>query len=208
MIFAEGSVALRPITSRDAEGNRYFSWKQEEQEERVPSFAEARETVEKAWRIVEARPLAGQRAAEIAAAAAERSLTETVGEDQAEAVRKVGPFTWLTQGTAGFGGPPTVSEPNGLVFPGEDFMQAVFTTPAGASTSAFNEPQTFCYVLRVIAVEPDEAELRTRFASSRGEPQRVAMVAQEAFADVFRNWIEGLEENAALNWNREPRFSR
>ena len=205
MIFAEGSIALRPITSRDAEGNRYFSWKQDEQEERVPSFAEARDTVEKAWRIVEARPLAKQRAAEIAAAAAERSLAETVGKEQAEAVRTVGPFTWLTQGTAGFGAPPMVSEPNGLVFPGEAFMQAVFATPAGASTSAFNEPETFCYALRVIAMEPDEAELRTRFTASQGEPRRVAMVAQEAFADVFRNWIEGLEESAALTWNREPR---
>ncbi len=205
MIFAEGSIALRPITSRDAEGNRYFSWKQDEQEERVPSFAEARDTVEKAWRIVEARPLAKQRAAEIAAAAAERSLAETVGKEQAEAVRTVGPFTWLTQGTAGFGAPPMVSEPNGLVFPGAALMQAVFATPAGASTSAFNEPETFCYALRVIATEPDEAELRTRFTASQGEPRRVAMVAQEAFADVFRSWIEGLEESAALTWNREPR---
>jgi hypothetical protein len=47
--------------------------------------------------------------------------------------------------------------------------------------------------------------LRTRFTASQGEPRRVAMVAQEAFADVFRNWIEGLEESAALTWNREPR---
>ncbi|MEY3032852.1 MAG: hypothetical protein RLZZ622_1327 [Planctomycetota bacterium] len=208
MIFAEGSIALRPITSRDAEGNRYFSWKQAEQEERVPSFAEARETVEKAWRIVEARPLAQQRAAEIAAAAAERSLPETVGKEQAEAVRTVGPFTWLTQGSAGFGAPPRISQPKDLVFPGEAFMQAVFATPAGMSTSAFNEPQTICYALRVITSEPDEAELRTRFASSRGEPQRVAMVAQEAFADVFRNWIEGLETSAGLTWNREPRQMR
>jgi len=208
MIFAEGSIALRPITSRDAEGNRYFSWKQDEQEERVPSFAEARETVEKAWRIVEARPLAQQRAAEIAAAAAERSLAETVGKEQAEAVRTVGPFTWLTQGSAGFGAPPRISQPKDLVFPGEAFMQVVFATSAGMSASAFNEPQTICYALRVITSEPDEAELRTRFASSRGEPQRVAMVAQEAFADVFRNWIEGLEASAGLTWNREPRQMR
>jgi hypothetical protein len=87
-------------------------------------------------------------------------------------------------------------------------MQAVFATSAGMSTSAFNEPQTICYALRVITSEPDEAELRTRFASSRGEPQRVAMVAQEAFADVFRNWIEGLEASAGLTWNREPRQMR
>jgi hypothetical protein len=34
------------------------------------------------------------------------------------------------------------------------------------------------------------------------------MVAQEAFADVFRNWIEGLEASAGLTWNREPRQMR
>ena len=56
-MFGDGIIPLRPVTSRDAEGNRYFSWKQDDQEERVPDFAEARDTVEKAWRIVEARPL-------------------------------------------------------------------------------------------------------------------------------------------------------
>ena len=208
LVFAEGSVALRPITSRDSEGNRYFSWKQGQQEERVPSFAEARETVEKAWRIVEARPLAAQRAADIAAAVGEEGLAETVGEEQAEAVRVVGPFTWLSQGMAGFGAPPTLSEPNGLVLPGEALMRAVFAAGPGKTVSAFNEPQTICYCLRVIALEPDEAELRTRFASSGGEPQRVAMVAQEAFADVFRNWIEVLEQQSDLTWNREPRPMR
>ena len=205
MIFAEGSVALRPLTSRDTEGNRYFSWKQDEQEERVPNFAEARETVEKAWRIVQARPLAEKRAADIAAAAGEKGLAETVGEDEAKNVRVVGPFTWLTQGMAGFGAPPALSQPSGLVFPGEALMEAVFRTAASGTASAFNEPQTVCYALRVIALEPDEDELRARFAGSRGEPQRVAMVAQETFADVFRNWLDGLEQAARLTWNREPR---
>jgi hypothetical protein len=34
------------------------------------------------------------------------------------------------------------------------------------------------------------------------------MVAQEAFADVFRNWIEVLEQQSDLTWNREPRPMR
>ena len=212
MIFGEGGIALRPITSRDAEGNRYFSWKQDDREERVPTFAEARETVEKAWRIVAARPQAEKRAAELVATAGEKSLKDVVGdvvgEEAAEQVLTVGPFTWLTEGAAGFGAPPLLSSPNGLVMPGEALMQAVFTTPAGAGATAFNEPQTFCYALRVIAHEPAEAELRERFSETQGDQRRIAMVAQQAFAEVFTDWIDGLETQAGLTWKRDPRPAR
>ncbi len=205
MIFGEGAIALRPLTSRDAEGNRYFSWKQEDREERVPTFAEARETVLKAWRIVQARPLAKQRADEIAAAASERGLAEIVGKEAAEQVRTVGPFAWLTEGAAGFGAPPTLSTPQDLVMPGEDLMRAVFSTEAGQGATAFNQPQTFCYALRVITFEPAEADLRTRFTEAQGDQRRLAMVAQESFAEVFTTWMTGLEESAGLTWNRDPR---
>jgi len=208
MIFGEGAIVLRPLTSRDAEGNRYFSWKQEDREERVPTFAEARETVLKAWRIVQARPLAKQRADEIAAAASERGLAEIVGKEAAGQVVTVGPFAWLTEGAAGFGAPPTLSTPQGLVMPGEDLMRAVFSTEAGQGTTAFNQPQTFCYALRVITFEPAEAELRSRFTEAQGDQRRLAMVAQESFAEVFTTWMTGLEESAGLTWNRDPRPAR
>ena len=205
MIFGEGGIPLRPITSRDAEGNRYFSWKQDDQEERVPGFDEARETVEKAWRIVAARPEAEKRAAEIAALVGKKTLKEVVGEEAAEKVLTVGPFTWLTEGGAGFGAPPTLSSPNGLVMSGESLMKEVFTTPAGAGTTAFNEPQTVCYALRVITNEPAEAELRKRFTETQGDQRRIGMVAQQAFAEVFTDWIDGLEKQAGLSWKRDPR---
>lgn len=208
MIFGEGAISLRPLTSRDAEGNRYFSWKQEDREERLPTFAEARETVLKAWRIVQARPLAKQRADEIAAAASEQGLAEIVGKEAAAQVVTVGPFPWLTEGAAGFGAPPTLSTPQGLVMPGEDLMRAVFSTKAGQGTTAFNQPQTFCYALRVITFEPAEAELRTRFTEAQGDQRRLAMVAQESFAEVFTTWMTGLEESAGLTWNRDPRPAR
>jgi hypothetical protein len=212
MIFGEGGITLRPITSRDAEGNRYFSWKQDDREERVPTFAEARETVEKAWRIVAARPEAEKRAAEIAATAGDSSLQdvvgEVVGEEAAEQVLTVGPFTWLTEGAAGFGAPPQLSSPNGLVMPGEALMRAVFTTATGTGATAFNEPQTFCYALRIIAHEPAEAELQERFSETQGDQRRIAMVAQQAFAEVFTDWIDGLESQAGLAWKRDPRPAR
>ena len=84
--------------------NRYFSWKQDDQEERVPTFTEARSNVEKAWRIVEARPLALTQAKNLAAKVDEKGFAEAVSKDELEAVREIGPFTWLTQGSAGVNG--------------------------------------------------------------------------------------------------------
>ena len=75
-MFADGTITLRPVTSRDAEGNRYFSWKQDDQEERVPTFTEARSNVEKAWRIVEARPLALTQAKNLAAKVDEKGFAD------------------------------------------------------------------------------------------------------------------------------------
>lgn len=205
MIFGDGGIPLRPITSRDAEGNRYFSWKQDDQEERIPTFAESRETVEKAWRIVAARPQAEKRASEIASEAGEKTLKEAVGEEAGEKVLTVGPFTWLTEGSAGFGAPPMLSSPSGLVMPGESLMRAVFTTPVNAGTTAFNEPQTFCYALRVIGHKPAEDDLRKRFAETQGDQRRIGMVAQQAFGEVFTDWIDGLEKQTGLTWKRDPR---
>jgi hypothetical protein len=57
-MFGAGSMSLRPIRSRDVEGNRYLSWRTEDQPEFTPSFETARSGVERAWRIVEGRSLA------------------------------------------------------------------------------------------------------------------------------------------------------
>lgn len=205
-MFADGTITLRPVTSRDAEGNRYFSWKQDDQEERVPTFTEARSNVEKAWRIVEARPLALTQAKNLAAKVDEKGFTGSVSKDELEAVREIGPFTWLTQGSAGVNAAPVLSSPKGLVLPGNAMMQKVFSTAEGKSTAVFNEPRTICYVIRVQAFNPKDEELQSRFESVLGDQRRLSMVAQSAFAEIFMDWIAGLEKDLELTWNREPRL--
>ncbi|MEC7294077.1 MAG: hypothetical protein VXU46_04200, partial [Planctomycetota bacterium] len=205
-MFADGTITLRPVTSRDAEGNRYFSWKQDDQEERVPTFTEARSNVEKAWRIVEARPLALTQAKNLAAKVDEIGFSESLSKDELEAVRETGPFTWLTQGSAGVNAAPVLSSPKGLVLSGNAMMQKVFSTAEGKSTAVFNEPRTICYVIRVQAFNPKDEELQSRFESVLGDQRRLSMVAQSAFAEIFMDWIAGLEKDLELTWNREPRL--
>ncbi len=208
VMFGDGTIPLRPVTSRDAEGNRYFSWKQDDQEERVPAFAEARDNVEKAWRIVEARPLALEQATALAAEMDEKGFAESLSKAELEKVQEIGPFTWLTQGAAGVNAAPVLSSPQGLGMPGNAMMQKVFATAEGKNVAVFNEPKTICYVIGVLAFQPPENELQDRFEGVLGDQRRLSMVAQTAFAEVFMDWIAGLEKDLELTWNRDPRLPR
>jgi hypothetical protein len=208
VMFGDGTIPLRPVKSRDAEGNRYFSWKQDDQEERVPAFEEARDNVEKAWRIVEARPLALEQATSLVAKMNEKGFVESLSKAELEKVQDIGPFTWLTQGAAGVNAAPVLSSPQGLAMPGNAMMQKVFATTEGKSVAVFNEPKTICYVIGVLAFQPPENELQNRFEGILGDQRRLSMVAQTAFAEVFMDWIAGLEKDLELTWNRDPRLPR
>lgn len=205
MIFGQGAPTLRPVTSRDVEGDRSISWKTEDQPEFTPTFQAARADVERAWRIVEARSLARKKAEEIAGKVdAGETLAAAVGAAEPK-VEKVGPFTWLTQGTAPLGTPPSLSQPEGISMPGEEFMQAVFGLEPGKATVAFNEPRTVCYVIRLDAFEPPLEKLREKFMEARDDQRRLAMVAQRETSRAAAAWVEALENRHSLTWHREPR---
>ncbi|MCE2727849.1 MAG: hypothetical protein LW698_13915 [Planctomycetaceae bacterium] len=206
MIFGQGAPTLRPVTSRDVEGNRSISWKTEDQPEFTPSFQSARADVERAWRIVEARSLARNKAEEIARqVGAGQTLAAAVATTPELKAEKVGPFTWLTQGTVPLGTPPSLSQPEGISMPGEEFMQAVFGLEPGNATVAFNEPRTVCYVIRLDGLEPPLEKLRTRFMEARDDQRRLAMVAQRETSRASAAWVEALEKRHAVTWHREPR---
>ena len=207
-IFGQNTMPLRPVTSRDAAGNRYLSWKTEDQAEFVPTFEKVRDNVEFSWRIVEGRGLARKKAEDIAAqaSAAKQSLEATVAGREGLKVAQVGPFAWLSGGAVP-GAAPFVTQPEGVEMPGDEFMKAVFALEPGQTAVAFNEPRTVCYGIRLVNLEPPAAELRDQFVESRSDPRRTGMVAQQEFSESFGRWIEGLEKQYALKWNRQPRFA-
>lgn len=210
MMFGRGSLLLRPATSRDIDGNRYLSWKIEDRPEFTPTFEEAKANVEKAWRIVEARELARTKATEIARKAeAEKATLEAAvaGRTDVKATQ-VGPFTFLTQGSAPLDAPAVLSSPKGLDLPGEAFMKAVFALEPGGTAVVFNEPETVCYCVRLVSYEPTADELRQRFLDDREDQSRLAMVSQRQYQRQFGEWVGSLDKKYAVEWKRPPRIAR
>ncbi len=206
MIFGPGAQALQPVTSRDIEGTRYLSWKTEDQPEFTPSFQSARDDVLRAWRIVEARPLARKAAEEVAAEVKAGKTLESVAAARGSLeVAKVGPFTWLTRGTAPFGSAPELSQPDGLAMPGEELMRAVFDLEPGQTAVAFNEPKTVCYAIRLVSLEPDDARLKELFLASSTDPRRLATVAEDDTRAVYDRWMKSIQDRYAVSWKRDPR---
>jgi hypothetical protein len=204
-MYGEGAPSLRPVTSRDVAGDRYISWKIEDQPEFTPSFEAARPQVEQAWKIVAGRPLARKKAeAIVAEAAGKPSLRDGLPSGQNLEVEQVGPFSWLTQGSFPQGTPPTLSDPAGLVMPGESLMQAVFMLEPGQATVAFNEPKTICYAIRRQSRDPEQEALRTKFLAEKDDQRRIGMVAQREFSEAMTGWFEALEAREGLEWKRQP----
>lgn len=205
-MFFPTTPLLRPIGSGGVTGDRYLSWKTEDEPAFVPTFEAKREDVERAWRIVEARPLARSAAEAIVKAAGAGSLAEAAAaqpEPRFETVT-AGPFTWLARGGQPFGSPPAPSQPEGLSMPGDEFMQAVFALEPGGTAVAFNEPRTVCYAIRLVSYEPDEEALRTMFLDTRTDQRRLAPIAQQEEARAVDAWIGDIEKRYALTWKRPP----
>ena len=205
MVYGQGAVGLRALKSRSMDGARYLSWRTVDEPEFVPTFETARPNVERAWKIVKARGLAQKRAEEIAAKnAAAESLEAAIAGDESLQVFKVGPFFWLSPQAAA-SGMPQISQPAGVVIPGNEFMSAVFSLKPGATAVAFNEPKTVCYCIRLIDLEPSAEVLKERFVETRSDPRTTAVAAQDEFSRSFGGWIEGLESRYQLQWKRKPR---
>jgi len=205
MLFSPDAARWRPVATRDFAGNRYLSWKTEDRPEFTPAFADVRDDVEQVWRLMEARPLAKQRAEKLAAAAAGKELTAAIAGQEGVEVTKVGPFTWLTRGTAPFGSAPVISQPAGVQMAGGEFMEAVFGLEPGGTATAFNEPKTICYCIRLVAYEPEEAILQERFTDDSADPRRLAMLADDEVRDVRDRWMAGIEKRYGVEWKRDPR---
>jgi hypothetical protein len=205
LVLTPAAPRFRPVTTRDIAGAQYLSWKTEDRPEFTPPFAEIKSEVERVWKLLESRPLAKKRAEEIASAAKDQSLADAIKGREGLAAASVGPFTWLTRGTAPFGSGPVLSDPDGVEMAGEAFMQAVFSLEPGQTTVVFNEPKTVCYAIRLVSYEPDDAALQGRFREATTDPRRLASLAEGETREVYERWLADIERKSGVTWVRSPR---
>jgi hypothetical protein len=84
-------------------------------------------------------------------------------------------------------------------------MRAVFSLEPGQTAVAFNEPETVCYAIRLVAYEPDDSTLQGRFRDATTDPRRLAGLAEGETREVYERWLADIERKSGVTWVRSPR---
>ncbi|MBX7166910.1 MAG: hypothetical protein K1X74_11320 [Pirellulales bacterium] len=191
---------------QDQAGNRYIFWVSESTADQIPTFAEAKAEVLKAWKFEQARPLA-RKAAEALAAKAQSaaSLKEGLASDPNIKVELTGSFSWMTEGGVPFQTaqvPPRISQVPNVDQPGNEFMLDVFRLAEGETGVAMNGPESVAYVVRVLQYEPSEVVLRERFLAEQLSTYTNAGRPEQR--DVYLAWVDQIKSDAGVSWVRQP----
>ncbi len=192
-----------------AEDHYFLFWTTEQQEESVPDWDDAnvRQRVLEAWKLVQARDLARDRAETLAERVREsgETLAEFFGDDSQQEVVQAGPFSWMTYGDVPpmlAREPPRISEVEGVDFTGHVFMRDVFSLDEGELGVTMNQPETFAYVVRMDSLVPPRTVLWEGFLVD--DFGKYAAAGAPTFRQMQTAWQEQVEEAAGLEWKREP----
>jgi hypothetical protein len=181
----------------------YLYWRTQVEEPVKPTYEQAREDVLKAWKLQQAfKHAQTEAAAKAEKARSARSLKDVF--DPALVITTP-PFSWMTTGALGFGR-LDISPVPGIELAGTEFMEAVFALKPGETGTAPNNAHTVVYVVRVLAQEPSDENLREQFLESghvafmpESPTWQISQVEnQKISADFFK----GLEKDMRLVWNR------
>ena len=199
---AEETTDVAPEDAAPDEKHIYLFWKTAQQPEKVPALDAIRADVVKAWKMVKARDIARKQAEAYAQTArkSDQPLADAL-RDEVVPVSKIGPFTWLTQGSAA-GGTLRYSEVKGAEMAGEEFMKTLFGLPAGGVGVAMNQPQKKVFVIRLLEYTPSDTVLREQFGLERNMRDYYPLV-QRDLAHYYETWLANVEKEAGVVWNTE-----
>lgn len=168
-----------------------------------------RQEVLRTWKMIQARSLARDRAAQLAALAQKsgKPLSEALANEPAITVLESGPFSWLTHGAVSprlflQTPPPRISAVPHVEMAGEEFMETVFRMEPGQVGVAFNQPQTVAYVIRLKAFEPSQEVLWKMFLAERYEDYSSAAIFDQH--KIRSAWMEQIKRSIGFRWERQP----
>jgi hypothetical protein len=202
---------MRPFTSlstTDTAGNRYRFMKTAAKETFVPTFEEAKSEVLNVWKTIEARKLIKARAEELAAEAIKqkKSLKELYGNDKSLTVLEPESFAWLSRNSAdpfGQRTPPQLTEVEGVVDGGDEFMRGVFSLEGDGSVGVtMNNPLTIAYVVHIKSYSPSPQLLRDTYLVDPPMESMTAMANDQR--QIFQTWMADRRKVAKLTWKRDP----
>ena len=205
-VFSDKLTLFQPIRSMDfdftaGKVSEFLVWKVEDKKPYIPSLADVRDEVVKAWKKEKAEKLAETDASAIVTKLKTSGGTEgwkaVLSETQLPLLVQPTLFTWMS-GADQFN--PFLTEVEGIDTAGPEFMQKVFATPANEMVVTTNGPRTVYYAVKVVEFLPAQTELEKRFASDTVQtaPRTIAFSdAQEMFA----TWYGDIEKELEVQWS-------
>jgi hypothetical protein len=201
----------QPVKTVDIDGNRFIAMKISDTPGKVPTLAEVKDEVVKAWKKQQAEELAKKHAEEFAKKAEEAKspLTSFFADNKSIKVIRTDPFSELTGGEASFAGgqmqqqPYRFSQPSEIVAPGPDFLRGVFNLKDGQVGVVQNNDHSIAYVVRVVEHQPNLAGLRTAYMADAFTWQGERLMNQMHGQDVARELDGNIEVTSNLKWDRD-----
>ncbi len=203
---------LQPIsTVARPEGNHFVAMKVSDTPSRVPTLADVRDEVVKAWKFQKAVEIAQKNADEMAKKAQENKepLTTVFADDPSIKVTRTDPFSELTGGDIGVvngqleQSPFRLSQPEGLHAPDPDFMRKVFQLKDGEVVALPSHDHTIVYVVRVVEHQPAINELRTAYLGEANTWSGLNNMMRDHMRDVGSQLIDDITKGAHLEWKRD-----
>jgi len=200
----------QPLTTVDIDGNRYIAMKTSDTPDRVPEFAEVKDDVLRAWKQQRAAELALKHAEEEAKKAKESGsmLADYFSAQESIEVLRTDPFSQYTGGDVAFVGgefqqqPFRLSEPDGVVAAGPEFLQRVFELKDGEVAAVLNHDHSIAYVIRLVEHQDSQDELRSAYlAEANNWPGLRLMIGSHARV-AAASLVSDIVKDAGLEWER------
>jgi hypothetical protein len=214
ILFATDDLDLyQPIVSLDIDGNRYLAMKVSDSPGRIPTFEEKRDEVLKAWKLQKAAERAQKHAEQLAKEAQEaaKPLADFFADNQSIQVVRSDPFSRYTGGEVARDiqgqlrqNPFRLSEPDGVVAAGPEFMDKVFSLKDGEVGAVLNHDHSLAYVVRVAEhlLSPDA--LHDAYLTEAGNWPGIALMINDHARITSGLLAADLTTSRNLNWKRTP----
>lgn len=209
-VFQRDVELYQPISTYDLDNNRYVAMKTQDIPGKVPTLDEVREQVVRAWKLREAGKLALKRAEELAKKAQDAggSLTDVIAGDESLKIIKTDPFAFFTIGSISRDTQQVqsfrLSEPDGLVAAGPEFMEKVVALKDGEVAAAPNHDHTIAYVAKVAEHQNSLAELQQAFLGEDYNWYGVPAMARGHFVSARNNVVADMFKSSDVDWVRDP----
>jgi len=212
LLFGSDDLEMyEPVLTQDIHGNHYLAVKTSDTPGRVPELAEVRPAVVDAWKRQKAVELALKHAEELAEKAQESrsTLPEFFANESMEVVR-TDPFSRYTGGEIGFVGgeiqqqPFRLSEPDGIVAAGPDFMDRVFDLKDGEVGAVLNHDKSIAYLVRIAEHMMSEDALQRAYLAEAGNWPGMNFMTRSHSQTAARLLVNDILESKGLKWERDP----